>query len=95
MIAPIPHYDDAMPYDDAKQSRAAFLRKLTYYLCGIAIGFMVLGVLHNAKKQRMLRLKQEETARQMAPKETSPAFPPPPAETAAPVAPVNAPPTNP
>jgi hypothetical protein len=39
-----------MPYDDAKQSRAAFLRKLTYYLCGIAIGFMVLGVLHNAKK---------------------------------------------
>jgi hypothetical protein len=56
---------------------------------------MVLGVLHNAKKQRMLRLKQEETARQMAPKETSPAFPPPPAETDAPAAPVNAPTTNP
>lgn len=84
-----------MPYDDAKQSRAAFLRKLTYYLCGIAIGFMVLGVLHNAKKQRMLRLKQEETARQMAPKETSSAFPPPPAETDAPAAPITTSPTNP
>lgn len=84
-----------MPYDDAKQSRAAFFRKLTYYLCGIAIGFVVLGVLHNAKKQRMLRLKQEETARQMAPKPTSPAFPPPPAQTEAPPAPAGAPATNP
>ncbi|HLP86003.1 MAG TPA: hypothetical protein VK157_16750 [Phycisphaerales bacterium] len=67
-----------MPYDDSKQSRAAFLRKLTYYVSGIAIGFVVVGVMHNAKKQRMANIKQEETARQLAPKQSSPAFPPPP-----------------
>jgi hypothetical protein len=68
-----------MPYDDQKQTRAQFFRKLTYYISGIAIGFMVLGVVNNAKKQRMLQQKQDEAAKQLAPKQSSSEFPPPPA----------------
>jgi hypothetical protein len=76
-------YSLAMPYDPDKQTRSHFLRKLSYYACGLAIGFMMLGVWNNARKQRMLSQKQDETARQLAPVVPSKEFPPPPAKVEA------------
>lgn len=61
---------------DAPQSRANFVRKLGYYLVGIAIGFVLLGAFQKLRKVEQAKREQELKAIQ-----PSPIFPPPPKDT--------------
>jgi hypothetical protein len=53
-----------------------FIRRLSYYFTGIAIGLMVLGLFH-LSKQREARLQEERAKQaQQAPKSPDTLFPP-------------------
>ena len=69
-----------MPYEE-KQSRSAFLRKLAYYLSGIAIGFVLLGVFQNQRKAQIQRQAELQKQQEEAAKNAPSPFPPLPSAT--------------
>ena len=64
-----------------EQSRGAFLRKLSFYLAGIAIGFAMLGMMHQMKKAGQERQKAREAAAAAEAAKQPRIFPPAPGET--------------
>lgn len=69
-----------MPYQE-KQSRSAFLRKLAYYLTGIAIGFVLLGVFQQQRKAQIQKQVELQRQRDEAAKNAPSPFPPLPSAT--------------
>lgn len=74
--------------DQNKQTLPQFLRKLGYYLMGIAIGFVALGFFQRMRQSESAKRAEADKREAEA---VSPLFPPPP--TAAPTA-EPTPPTN-
>jgi hypothetical protein len=74
-----------VPYQDQRhldqQSRGAFLRKLSYYLAGIAIGFALLGTIHQLKRASQERQKVRDAAAAAEAAKQPRIFPPAPGET--------------
>ncbi|GEM_PF-2035181 len=66
-----------------EQSRGAFLRKLSYYLAGIAIGFAMLGMFSQMKKSNAVRKAQAQAAAAAEAAKQPSIFPPAPGEAAA------------
>jgi hypothetical protein len=64
-----------------QQSRGAFFRKLSYYLAGIAIGFVMLGFFSQLKKSHKERQKAQEAAAAAEAAKQPRLFPPAPGET--------------
>ncbi len=69
-----------VPYEE-KQTRAQFLRKLAYYLSGIAIGFVLLGVFQNQRKAQIQRQAELQRQQEEAAKNAPSPFPPLPSAT--------------
>lgn len=80
--------------DQNKQSLPQFLRKLGYYLMGIAIGFVALGFFQRMRQSESAKRAEADKA---AAEALSPLFPPPPTatSTAEPPVPASNPPPNP
>lgn len=69
-----------VPYEE-KQSRSAFLRKLAYYLSGIAIGFVLLGVFQSQRKAQLQKQAELQRQQEEAAKNAPSPFPPVPSAT--------------
>lgn len=69
--------------DQNKQTKAQFFRKLGYYACGIAIGFVLLGFLQRMRQvEAAKRADAAKEAEKKAAEQPS-LFPPPPGTEAA------------
>lgn len=75
----------------AFRTKRDMLRKLSYYVSGIAIGFILLGLFQKYRTQELQR-RQTEAAK---PVEPSPLFPPPPPADPTPTPSTNEPLRNP
>ncbi len=69
-----------MPYEE-KQTRPQFLRKLAYYLSGIAIGFLLLGIFQKQRKASLQKQAEIQRQQEEAAKNAPSPFPPLPSET--------------
>lgn len=69
-----------VPYEE-KQSRSAFLRKLSFYLFGIAIGFVLLGIFQQQRKASLQKQAEAQRLQEEAAKKNPSPFPPLPSES--------------